>query len=63
MTLPVELFLAFTLAAVACERCGAAVREDETVCGECSEALDESWACDGVTDDGHAEDIAGGRLN
>ncbi len=41
MTLPVELFLAFTLLAVACERCGAAIREDELVCGACGEALPE----------------------
>ena len=42
MVLPVELFLAFTLVAAACERCGAAVDGGERVCAECGEALDES---------------------
>lgn len=41
MTLPVELFLALTLVAVACERCGAAVDDGELLCAECAEARRE----------------------
>lgn len=59
MTLPVELFLAFTLMAVACERCGAGVGEDELVCRECGEVLDEAWSgIDQRDDDGRRGDHA-----
>jgi predicted amidophosphoribosyltransferase len=51
MALPVELFLAFTLVAGACERCGAAVDDGETVCRECGEGLDAAWPAELQEDD------------
>lgn len=52
MTLPVKLLLAFTLVAVVCERCGAAIREDgELVCPGCGEAPDDLRAGEIVDED------------
>lgn len=51
MTLPVELFLAFTLVAVACEQCGADVQDGERVCPECAEARRGAWAPGGEPPD------------
>ena len=49
--LPLEFFLGFAILAVACERCGAPVPEDEMDCPECGEPLEEPWSPDAVEED------------
>lgn len=54
-TLPVELLLAFGLMAVACDRCGAAVRdEDELACDDCLDVSDESLSDEDLDDEDEA---------
>ncbi len=62
MQLPIELFLAFGLMAVSCDRCGAVVREEDKLArNACLGVIDESLgdeALDGEDEPSWRQDVA-----